>query len=59
MVLRVVLKMTSQWPQPAGAPAVGAHLGGDRIVDQIVEQGKKLSAGHFSTPNSVELFLSF
>jgi hypothetical protein len=35
---------------------VGAHLGRDRIVDQVVEQGDKLSAGHFSTPNRLERF---
>jgi hypothetical protein len=35
---------------------VGAHFGGDRVVDQIVEQGEKLSAGHFSTPTSLEPF---
>ena len=29
---------------------VGAHFGGYRVVDQIVEQSEKLSAGHFSTP---------
>ena len=35
---------------------VGTHLGGYRIVDQIVEQSQKLSAGHFSTPTSLEPF---
>ena len=35
---------------------VGAHFGGDRVVDQIIEQGEKLSAGHFSTPTSLEPF---
>jgi hypothetical protein len=29
---------------------VSAHFGGYRIVDQIIEQSEKLSAGHFSTP---------
>ncbi len=31
---------------------VGAHLPGGGVVDQVVEQGKKLGAGHFSTPLS-------
>src|SRR6266568_1128290 len=29
---------------------VRSHLGGYRVVDQIVEQGEELSARHFSTP---------
>jgi hypothetical protein len=33
---------------------VGAQLGecfgGDRVVDQIVEKGEKLLAGHLATP---------
>ena len=28
---------------------VGAHFGSHRIVDQIIEQGEKFSAGHFSS----------
>src|ERR1039458_3545718 len=36
----------------AAAPQVllqlGARLGGHRVVDQVVEKGEKLSAGHFS-----------
>ena len=29
---------------------VSAHFSGHRIVDQVIEQGEELSAGHFSTP---------
>ena len=29
---------------------VGAHLRGDGVVNQVVEQSEKLSAGHFSPP---------
>ena len=35
---------------------VGTHLGRNRVVDQVVEQCEKLSAGHFSTPTSLEPF---
>ncbi len=34
---------------------VGAHLSGNGVVDHVVEQGEKLSAGHFSTPISREV----
>jgi hypothetical protein len=29
---------------------IGADFGSYRVVDQVVEQSQKLSAGHFSTP---------
>jgi hypothetical protein len=29
---------------------VGAHLGSDGVVDDVVEQGEKLRAFHFSAP---------
>jgi len=34
----------------------GARLGGHRVVDQVVEKGEKLFAGHFSLPVSMSPF---
>lgn len=31
---------------------IGARLGGQRVVDQIIEKGEKLFAVHFSVPIS-------
>jgi len=50
MVFRVVLSVTSQWSQPRRCCCNSARVSGLRVVDQIVEQREKLSAGHFLAP---------
>jgi hypothetical protein len=35
---------------------LGAHIGGHLVVDQIVEKGKKVFAGHFTIPVSMSPF---
>jgi hypothetical protein len=37
---------------------LGAGLGGNRVVDEVVEKSEKLSAGHFSFPDSPVLALA-
>jgi hypothetical protein len=57
MVLRVVLRDDLAVPQrPRWALQFGAHLGGHRVVDQVVEKGEKLFAGHFTLPVSLDPF---
>ena len=51
MVLRVVFSVTSQCSHFVQMILdLGARLGGNGVVDQVVENCQKLSAGHFSTP---------